>query len=199
MLIGLNGFKGTGKDTVGKYLVENYGFTRISFAEKLKASAAACFGIDPAKWEDWKNDDSMEVMIQRNLSSEIGRARLVGQEPPVSLPHVRVTVREFLQKYGTEAHRDVFGYNFWVDAALKGVEPLMYDYVVTDARFPNEFDAIHRLGGVTVQIIRPGHEGEGHASEQAPDPSKIDYKMFNDSDLSALYEEVDNLYAFLNA
>ena len=35
-LIGLTGFAGSGKSTVAQYLVEQHGFTRLSFAAPLK-------------------------------------------------------------------------------------------------------------------------------------------------------------------
>ena len=36
MIIGLTGYAQSGKDTVAKILVENYGFTRIAFADKIR-------------------------------------------------------------------------------------------------------------------------------------------------------------------
>lgn len=39
MLIGISGRMGSGKDTVGAYLVEHHGFTRYAFADQLKQLA----------------------------------------------------------------------------------------------------------------------------------------------------------------
>ena len=60
--VGLNGAKGSGKDTVGQYLVERYDYTRVSFADLLKQSAAALFGVEPELWDELKNDpDGREI------------------------------------------------------------------------------------------------------------------------------------------
>src|SRR5258708_6546586 len=47
-LIALVGFKGSGKDTAGRFLVENYGFRNFSFAESLKDALASIFCWDRA-------------------------------------------------------------------------------------------------------------------------------------------------------
>ena len=46
MLIGLAGKMGSGKDTIGEYLYNNYGFRQMSFAYKLKEIANDLFKID---------------------------------------------------------------------------------------------------------------------------------------------------------
>jgi hypothetical protein len=186
VLVGLNGLKGSGKDTVGKYLVEEYGFERLSFASKLKESAAALFDIDPKAWEAGKNDPhaivSIDIVVNHIAQEQIKKS---------------ITVREFLQRYGTEAHRTVFGSDFWVDHALKGVDPNK-DYVFTDARFENELQRIKSLGGYNLQILRPELSNEdSHASEVPPPPHLIDYSIDNDSDFDRLFDQVDEFVKFL--
>ena len=46
MIIGIIGAIGSGKDTIADYLVKNHGFTRLSFAGKVKDVAAIVFGWD---------------------------------------------------------------------------------------------------------------------------------------------------------
>ena len=41
MILGLAGYATSGKDTVGRYLVEEHGFTRLAFADTLKRFALA--------------------------------------------------------------------------------------------------------------------------------------------------------------
>ena len=55
MIIGLTGYKGSGKDTAASHLVEKYGFTRVAFADKLKKSAAACFGRCCSTRHSWRD------------------------------------------------------------------------------------------------------------------------------------------------
>jgi len=181
MLIGLNGLKGSGKDTVGSYLVDNYGYERASFAAKLKESAGALFNIGSSFWEKAKNNDRSVIQLRDN-------GALVRD----------ITVRNFLQRYGTEAHRTVFGSDFWVDHALKGVDRNQ-NIVFTDARFENELSRIKSLMGVNLQILRPQLTNEDdHISEAPPPIELIDFQIVNDQDLDYLYGRVDDFMSFLN-
>ena len=46
MIIGICGLIGSGKGTAADILVEQHGFTKISFADKLKDGVATVFGWD---------------------------------------------------------------------------------------------------------------------------------------------------------
>ncbi len=177
MIVGIAGLKGSGKDTAGAYLVERYGFVRKSFAEPLKTSAAAALGIPAEWWETDKNDPNVKVIYDR------------GNETVV------LTAREFLQRYGTEAHRDVFGKGFWTDQLLDKLadyDPDEIDFVITDMRFLNETEAVRNAGGITFLIDRPGvADGDGHASEELPPENLIDYVIPNEGSLADLYEALD--------
>jgi hypothetical protein len=168
VIIGINGFKGAGKDTVADYLVSKYGFEKASFAALLKQSVAALFGISLDDIERWKNSPSMTVKI-------------VGPSFPMARDiktHSQLTFRQFLQRYGTEAHREIFGYDFWVNNLMMNLD-VDKDYVIPDARFENELRAVRAFGGFNWCVERPGYEGEDHASEVAPDPDLIDYYIHN--------------------
>lgn len=177
MLIGINGFKGAGKDTVGDHLVQKYGFKKASFAALLKQSAAALFDIEPELWDEWKNTNAVIALFDSD-----------GNE------HNVLTARQFLQRYGTESHRDVFGYDFWVEQAFKNLD-LSERLVFTDARFQNELEAIHSNKGVNFQVLRKKTDAEAgnHASEVRPDSYLIDVVLHNDHDKDWLYNQVDNI------
>ena len=51
MLIGLAGYAGCGKDTIAAKLVEDYGFERLAFADKLKEIAAQALHITTQELE----------------------------------------------------------------------------------------------------------------------------------------------------
>lgn len=156
MIIGLHGRLQAGKDTAMHrlaYILAPSPVVHVSYARKLKESVAALFDIATPLIETWKTQPDTVVAIQR---LEHGGRRTVTQ----------LTFREFLQRYGTESHRDVFGEDFWLDQAL----PMDKDYtdavyVVTDARFPNELKRIKDLGGVTVRIDGPLEFTGEHRSE----------------------------------
>lgn len=161
MILGLNGLMRAGKDTVAERLavLSPVRVERVSYAAKLKESVSKLFDISLDDIEVWKNKPEAHVSIGMVVDG-------LGFIPwPKS---TTITFRHFLQRYGTEAHRNTFGQDFWLDAAL----PLDKDYsdalyVVTDMRFPNEMGRIKQLGGTTALVIGP--EGtrspDGHVSE----------------------------------
>lgn len=185
MIVGLCGKKGAGKDAAGQYLVENHGFTRLSFADPLKDSAAACWpGVTKDDWNEWKNDSHVHVQI-------------IQEHQGVDMVVASVTAREFLQRYGTEAHRDVFGQNFWINFMEEqlslGAEPR---YVITDARFENEILLLKKYGGTIIYLDRPGMDmADQHASETSVPEELIDVTIPNNSTLEALYSRMDLLAA----
>jgi hypothetical protein len=181
VLIGLAGYKGSGKDTVGDYLQEKYFFERRSFMDKMKESAAAAFNVNPILWDVWKNDPDAQVRLTTNSGKILTRT-----EP--------LTVRQFLQNYGSEAHRGIFGENFWIDHALKGIDPTART-VITDARLDTELAAISRYGdgdAFNIRIVRDGtKDGDNHSTEVAPSPTLIDYTIYNNGTIEELWDEID--------
>jgi hypothetical protein len=161
MILGLNGLMRAGKDTVAARLavLSPVPVVRVSYAAKLKESVAKLLDIDLETIERWKNDPDCEVRVTHGLTMGTGAPHDVAGP---------ITFRHFLQRYGTESHRNTFGEAFWLDAAL----PLDKDYsdalyVVTDMRFVNEAARVKELGGVTALVIGPeGTTGpDGHVSE----------------------------------
>lgn len=165
-VLGLSGVAGAGKDTVFDRLVALDGvagrYQRRSVADPLKQSVAALFDISEELLEEWKRDPEFGIQIVHEHRG--------GMDSPM-------TFREFLQRYGTQAHRGVFGDGFWLDvwenridrdehqAARRRVGP--YVYVNTSVRFTNEAERILAMGGEVWHIDGPQDAGAGgHESEQ---------------------------------
>ena len=181
MILGLTGRAQSGKDTVYHLIKESLPHIpveRRAFADKLKASVAALLGITLADVERLKTDGYTHL----TLLTAPG-----GMLPPSF--HV-MNMRELLQRYGTEAHRNVFGEDFWLAAALPPDD--RYNdklVVVTDVRYPNEADWIHELGGVVVSVVRSGIPEiaeSNHASEQPLSYPNIDFVLLNDQTVEHL-------------
>lgn len=146
-IIGLIGRKGAGKDTAADMLMVR-GYENIKFAGALKdmLRALLCYqGVD---------HNTIERMVEGDLKEEPSKY-LSGQTP-----------RWAMQTLGTEWGRNLIANDLWVDATIR--RAVASDQVViTDCRFPNEKEAIEKVGGVVLGItadwITP-MEGE-HESE----------------------------------
>lgn len=164
MLIGLHGKAGSGKDTVFHRLCilesDMYVFARIGFADILKESVASLFDVTVEEIDEWKRYDDAMVCIGHTESK-------------------CMTIREMLQRYGTESHRNVFGNNFWVDIGISKALYLRKNSlmsiipVFTDVRFANEAEAIINNGGEVWHIISGVGDTNNHVSETVIDDSLI--------------------------
>lgn len=193
MIIGLNGYSGSGKDEFARLIQKldpSYGNKK--FAGKLKEVASLLLGVPVKMFEDREHKETV-------LSHEWWISGEDGDHP--------MSVREFLQILGTEGLRQGLHKNVWVNAlfadyrrAAKLVpsDNTSSDYkveyigdypnwVISDCRFKNEAQAIKDRGGYVVRIDRPGVKPvNNHPSETDLDDWNFDFKIANVSDLTAL-------------
>ncbi len=174
MIIGLGYRARVGKDTVGSYLVNSFGFKSIAFADPLKYACMEIFGFT--------------------------KEQVYGDLKEVVDSYWGFSPRYALQKVGTDCLRTGFDRDIWVKAAGKRVlaRPDV-NWVITDCRFPNEAAAVASWGGIVVRIDRPGVGAtngiEGHSSESAMDDyDDWDHALFNGEGLQELYDIVDNFW-----
>lgn len=163
MIIGLVGFINAGKGTAGDILVK-MGFTKQSFAGPLKDAASAIFGWDRQMLEG----DTPESREWRELPDEFW-SNVMGR--PFS-------PREALQKLGTEAGRNVFHPDVWVEALKRRCKG---DTVITDVRFQNEMEFIRKNNGIVIHIQRGELPDWYNVAEKANKGNKvalIDMKNF---------------------
>jgi hypothetical protein len=63
--------------------------------------------------------------------------------------------------------------------------------VFSDVRYPNEADAVRKLGGQVWRIERDGHgPANEHTSEHALNKYNFDQRIYNDKDLESLWAKV---------
>jgi len=137
MIIGLVGFIGSGKGTVGDIL-EVHGFTKDSFAKPLKDACSIMFG-----WPREMLEGDTEVSRKWREEPDSFWSEKFGYS---------FTPRLALQLMGTEAGRNVFHQDVWVISLLNRAKGK--DVVVTDVRFKNEINYIQQNGGVIVRVRR---------------------------------------------
>lgn len=140
MLIGICGFKSSGKDTIADYLVNEYGFIRLSFASALKDIVSIMFGWPRDKLEGLTKED-------REWREEVDH----WWANTLKMPHL--TPRYVMQYFATDLFRNHFHPDIWV----KIVENQLNKYeniVISDCRFENEINMLLRLGGKIIQVHR---------------------------------------------
>jgi hypothetical protein len=175
-VIGISGWARAGKDTVAAHLVEKYGYTRMSFADPMREALRR---LDPLI--------TVGEMRGVSLASAING---LGWE---SLKSVSPDVRGLMQRMGTEVGRDMFGQNFWVDAAIDSIEDGS-KVVFADVRFANEAEAIKNLGGEVWRISRNGvGPANDHISETALNDYIFDVYIKNDGTIEDTNKCVDDL------
>lgn len=172
-LIGITGKARSGKDSAARYLWTQYAFSRIAFADPLKAAAQAMFGLsDRQAWDDELKE--------------------------VEIPFWGMTPRRMLQLLGTDASKPIFGNDIWVKRWLITYDLLndTDDIVVPDVRVDIEADAIRKRGGILIEMRRDvagltgaagAHVSEGGLSAPA------DFVIHNNGTLEELYGALDTI------
>lgn len=215
-IIAINGKIGSGKDTVGsmiRYLTSNCSdpngnhyrtydefmqkgqgnndfqtwynsdWEIKKYAGKLKQVASLLTGIPIHNFED----QEFKKSFLSNEWSYLPKDEIMTDG--IGLGFRKMTVREFLQKMGTDSLRDHLHKNVWVNALFADYEEEC-KWIITDLRFLNEYDAVKAWGGITLRVTRPGTEVGTHPSEIELDTTDFDCEIVNDGTMEELLGKV---------
>lgn len=175
-IIGLTGQAGAGKDTAAAMLIEHLSdqhVIRQGFADALKLSAARALGFDGSLDECLALCNGLKATGSVITTTPAGTRVISG--------------RQFLQRYGTESHRDVFGSDFWIDAVLPVGRDDCDVLVVSDVRFENEAERIRDRGGEVWRVTRPSlANASSHSSEAGLPAHLVDVEIANAGTLEDL-------------
>lgn len=126
-IIGISGYARSGKDTVADILVAKYGYTKISFADKLRE---ALYALNPIV----STGDQMIYDHEPKYARLRYVINIYGWDG-YKESNWAYEIRQLLQRFGTEVGREILGEDVWVNA----IEEELYDNVVIpDCRYPNE-------------------------------------------------------------
>jgi dephospho-CoA kinase len=186
-IIGITGKKYSGKDTIGEYLINKYGYIRIGFADALKDICALIFGFN--------------------------KEQLYGDKKEIIDNFWGITPRKAFQEIGTKIFRknmdevipDI-GENLWVIVVEKKIKDMMEKnpeskFVITDLRFSNESNFIKKFGGFQIRVNRTNIHNNLyslHESEKNIDKLNVDYEIYNNDTIENLYLDLDNLFNNMN-
>src|SRR5688572_22805430 len=142
-IIGLMGVKGSGKSTGSDYLIANYKYKEVAFADPLKKACQELFLF------------SDEQLYGTQKQKETADPRWFNCSPRTAMQFVGTDLlRNNLDKIMPGLGNDIFTYNF----KLRYNEGRKLDpdhkIVVSDVRFHNEAECIKSLGGVIIKIAR---------------------------------------------
>lgn len=161
IIIGIVGQKRVGKDTLGDFFVDQWGFQRLKFADPLKdmtrALLKSCGVEDP---EPYVEGDQKEYPLHE----------LKG-----------VSTRKIMQLIGHEWVQMVDPH-LWAHIWKSKVEALVNrDVVTTDVRYLHEVKVIREVGGHIIRIVRPGFENQdNHPSESEQKLIEPDFEIVNE-------------------
>lgn len=186
MIVGICGLIGSGKGAVADILVKDYGFTKISFADKLKDAVAETFGWSRHLLEgDTDESRQFREQVDQFWTKETGRT---------------ITPRIVLQEFGTDCMRNGFYDGIWVSMVKKQLlDNPTTNFVIPDTRFPNEINVLQELGGEVWWVERgqlpkwfvdyrlsAKQPKDIHPSEWAWARADFDYRIFNNAKLQDL-------------
>jgi len=134
MKLALMGVSGAGKDYFAKYLIENYGYTRISFSDQLKRIASSIF--------DWLEEDYPPELKEKplNVVTSLGeKITLSPREIWLKMNFLRdIEDGIFVRKLTEELKR----------LEKKGVENIL----ISDIRTPPEYKWCRENGFTIIRI-----------------------------------------------
>lgn len=167
MIIGLQGYAGSGKSTVADYLAKRHGFARRHIKEPIA--------------------DMTYALLEAVNLGEASNAYLDGDLKRTPIPELGGrSATEIQQFLGTEFGRNFIHPDIWLDiwSAWAAQHPKV---VQESVRFANEAERCD----VIWEVRRPGYEAlNGHVSEALP--AEADVVLVNDGDLELLYRQVDH-------
>lgn len=161
LLVGLVGRSRVGKDTVASFFSDTHTVTRL--AKPIKEACKAIYGWDDAVLET----DLKEVLDPR-----------VGVSPRLAMIHMTQAIRTFTDpEFFTRRLFD----------AWDGTTPI----VIPDVRYDHDVREIHKRGGVTIKVTRPGCPR--HVAEDTVDDLCTTYEVQNDGTVDELRVKVTGL------
>lgn len=211
-VIGLIGAKAAGKTTAAKIMRDlGLHIIEITLADKLKNVCAEVFEV-PRDWFDFHNFKEKELEVPRYLTREILIQIFTSYDlltnPDFSKylrPHigkVLFTPRQIAQYVGTEVLRSVDP-DIHCTSAVKAAAGTTYTEesisVITDMRFPNEFEFFKKsdefypiyIKNTAAEGVSGGdaHASEAHLKTLALKANKVE----NESSLEIFKKNLQNL------
>lgn len=142
LLIGLHGESRAGKDSVARFMVEDFGFVQRNMATPIRN---ILLDLNPIIKTDDGNLMSMQELFM-----------VAGENWDTVKAMSRDSV-DYMIRLG-QSCRDHINKEVWLNTAINNPPRRL---VIADVRQPNEYDAIVKKGGQVWKVDRPGTEARG--------------------------------------
>ena len=186
-IIGLCGNKRAGKDSFADYLMSKYKtIQKYSFAGPLKKACQIMFCLSSEQIDGTLKEtvDKRWGLSPRQIFQTFG-TDLVRNEYPKLVPGTQV------EKIGSSfwVYRFQIWYENWIKENPKKV------LIITDIRFPDEFEVLKNMGGTIIKITRPSYSiNDNHISEKNISKINGDYHIINEGTLNEYQNKIEQLY-----
>jgi hypothetical protein len=178
LVIGFGCTAQVGKDTAAEYLEKKFPgrVKRVAFADKLKQVCMLLFGLTHEQCYG-------PVSVKEKIDPRYG-----------------LTPREIMQGVGQKM-REIYP-DIWVDTVFfttipEGEEEGFDCFVISDVRYPNEGDKVHKESGTLVKVLREAggvSVGADHSSETSMrDYEDFDFVIENNGSLDEYFQKLDRL------
>ena len=176
-IIAVCGYKGSGKDTIAKYLEEKYDYTHIKITKPLKDCVQNLFNLTEEQIE--KNKEQID--------------KRYGVSP-----------RQLYQFFGTEIMQyqiqqiiPTMSKKFWINRFIdEYFNKTNVKYIISDLRFLHEYEELKKYN-CEFWLVESNHviTNDKHISENEYKKIPVNYTIKNTKDIEYLYLQIDNRLA----
>lgn len=213
-ILAISGWKRSGKDMIAEYLVKNYGFKRISFADPLKIMAAEEYDIPlNYMYEDEFKEialpkypvESTDPFLKNLHDHMVGEFRTItGEIPDLLLSLNGKTRGRIKDEHGFQVWSPVYwtpraiaifkgsgnraiNKEYWTDKLIKEIKTSGHDkIVISDLRFKTEVQKLSAQFGDDISFIRVNRWSDVSSNDSSErDLDSYDFDAFiNNKDVS---------------
>ncbi len=191
-IIGLCGNKGSGKDTIADYLIENYNFKKLAFADFIKNALKKLFDWDDDTFnhENKEKKDEYWDITPREMCQQLGTEFL------------RIHCKDIISTKFKLPNGEIYHSTYHIKRINQEVIKILNQnpntkIVFSDVRFQDELDYIKKLDGIIIRINRPNNKQNkfnNHLSEQCIDIlNNIDIEIENNLTIQDLNNKVNSI------
>ncbi|QIW90261.1 deoxynucleotide monophosphate kinase [Vibrio phage V05] len=212
MIIGINGQKRSGKDTVAQAIQDIHSDNAYiyKFADPIKEGlyiGLKEYGYEYADIDGQNNfdrevptftlDEAIELVLTcceyANVDADYDYVYYT------LLPHTKLfSIRDLLQMTGTDVARSLDDQH-WINYARNKYNELVFKnpdlvFIITDVRFQNELELVQELGGTMLQVNREGSLASNHVSDTELGFIEGAIQIDNNGSLEELHEQINKLF-----